>query len=117
MNRIRLSTTISARIATECAALWWLVACATETAESYRYVDITGRSRGEAELKAASDECQALRARLFNEEVTRIARGAGPGSVGSSSQRANAPQLAAEYADREMEKCYLNHGWEKRPAR
>ena len=110
MNRIRLSTTISARIATECAALWWLVASATETAESYRYVDITGRSRGEAELKA-------LRARLFNEEVTRIARGAGPGSVGSSSQRANAPQLAAEYADREMEKCYLNHGWEKRPAR
>ena len=92
-----------------------LVACTSGPASGYRYVDITGKNRGDAELKTATGECQAHRTKVFQDEAARFMAGPSPATLSSVSFGIAAPQAASETADRAMERCFLKHGWDHRP--
>ena len=102
------------RAAVLSGAAVFLVACTSGPASGYRYVDITGKNRGEAELKTAKGECQSHRTKVFQDEAARLTAGAGPATLSSVSMGFATP--SSETADRAMERCFLNHGWDHRPA-
>jgi hypothetical protein len=90
-----------------------LAGCATEPAGVERYVDVSGKGRGEAEFSAAAEKCRAVRTRVFQDEFARLSSGAGPGTP-TGPRGASVPERAGQIADREMEKCLLGYGWQKR---
>jgi hypothetical protein len=95
------------------AAMSLLAGCAAEPVAVERYVDVTGKGRGEAEFSAAAEHCHAVRTRVFQEEFARLSSGRGPGTA-TGARGGSAPERAGELADREMENCYLGFGWRKR---
>lgn len=101
------------RVAAIFATVGLQTGCATEPAGVERYVDVTGKGRGEPEFSVAAEKCRAVRARVFYDEFARLSSSAGPATP-TGARGAPVPQRAGETADREMEKCYLGYGWQKR---